>query len=82
MKLLTASLALGCLLAGSSVQAGLFRSEEKLPKPVDYPVVRPKVKETHKVPHMLHTSQYQKQGWGLVKFGHNPPRPLGHQQLQ
>jgi hypothetical protein len=82
MKLVAASLALGFLLMGSSAQAGLFGSNDKLPKPVDYPIVRPKLKETHKIPHMVHPAKYQSHQWGAVRIDRSPPRPLAHYMTQ
>jgi len=82
MKLVAASLALGFFLVGSSAQAGLFGSTDKLPKPVDYPIVRPKLQETHKVPHMVHPAKYQSHQWGATKYYRIPSRPLAHYMTQ
>jgi hypothetical protein len=44
------SLATLLLLAGAgSADADWFSNTKKLPKPIDTPIVRPKVQETHKV---------------------------------
>jgi len=42
------------------------RSTDKLPKPIDSPIVRPKLREDHKVGKRVgrHPSQYQRPGWG------------------
>ncbi|HUG52577.1 MAG TPA: hypothetical protein VMR21_03215 [Vicinamibacteria bacterium] len=48
MKLVAAGIVL--LLVGSSAaEAGLLSRKPKLPKPIDSPIVRPKVREDHKV---------------------------------
>ena len=49
MKLVAAGIAL-VLLSSAGVQAGIFSSKkDKLPKPIDHPIVRPKAREEHKV---------------------------------
>ena len=48
MKLVTAGIVI-LLLGSSAAEAGLFSRKPKLPKPIDSPVVRPKVREDHKV---------------------------------
>ena len=82
MKLVAASLALGFLLVGSSARAGMLGGDEKLPRPIDYPSVRPKVKETHKIPHMTHPAKYQVYSWGALKYYRIPVRPLAHYMKQ
>ena len=47
MKLLAAGIAL-FLLSSAGAEAGLFSSKSKLPKPIDSPIVRPKVRDDHK----------------------------------
>jgi hypothetical protein len=81
MRLFAASLVLGLLFAASGAQAGVFGNGDKLPTPVDYPTVRPKVKETHKIPHMFHPAKYEKAGWGAPKY-FTPVRPLAHYMTQ
>jgi len=48
MKVMVGLVALGLLLGASGAEAGLFGSKKKLPRPIDSPVVRPKVQEGHK----------------------------------
>lgn len=33
---------------GSSADAGIFSKKSNIPKPIDFPVVRPKLREHHK----------------------------------
>ena len=48
MRLITGGcLALTLLLGASGVEAGWFGTR-RLPKPIDFPIVRPKVQEGHK----------------------------------
>lgn len=64
MRIRTAWVVLLFLLAGPGVEAGLFGGGG-LPKPVDHPIVRPKVKEYHKVGnHARHRDKYGHPGWG------------------
>jgi hypothetical protein len=81
MKLFAASLALGFLFAAHSAQAGIFGNGDKLPTPVDYPIVRPKLKETHKIPQVVHPAKYEKASWGAPKY-FTPVRPMAHYQTQ
>ncbi len=69
MKLLVAGVVL--LLAASTAAEAfpLFhkaRSTDKLPKPIDSPIVRPKIREDHKVGKRTgrHPSAVQRQQWG------------------
>jgi hypothetical protein len=48
MKSIVGLVALGLLLGASGAEAGLFGSKKKLPRPIDSPIVRPKVQEGHK----------------------------------
>lgn len=48
MKLGLAVFAVMVALGASSAEAGLFSGKSKFPKAIDSPVVRPKVKESHK----------------------------------
>jgi hypothetical protein len=82
MRLLGGCLALAALLlGGSGAEAGLFGKKDKLPKPIDSPVLRPKVKESHKIKKSHHPSRYQKDSWGATTqeqvFRH-PSRPVPH----
>ena len=67
MKLAAAGIAL-LLLASAGAEAGIFSSgsREKLPKPIDHPIVRPKVREDHKVGKKAgrHPAQYIHPTWG------------------
>jgi hypothetical protein len=60
MKLLGAALAV-LLLTVATAEAG-----DKLPKPIDHPIVRPKVREDHKAGKRAgrHPSQYVHPTWG------------------
>ena len=78
-------LALMVLVAGlisSSSEAGWFGNSTKLPKPIDSPVVRPKLKETHKMgAHSLapSKSKYGSPTWGAnwnrIFHERNRPQP-------
>src|SRR5436305_15028567 len=49
MKIAAAVVAV-LLLGSAGAQAGIFSSnKDKLPKPIDHPIVRPKLREDHKV---------------------------------
>jgi hypothetical protein len=49
MKIAAALVAV-LLLGSAGAQAGIFSSnKDKLPKPIDHPIVRPKMREDHKV---------------------------------
>jgi hypothetical protein len=69
MKLLTAGVIL-FLAASTAAEAFPFfhkaRSTDKLPKPIDSPIVRPKTREDHKVGKRAgrHPSQFQRPDWG------------------
>jgi len=69
MKLIAAGVVL-FLAASTAAEAFPFfhraRSTDKLPKPIDSPIVRPKLREDHKVGKRVgrHPSQYQRPGWG------------------
>ncbi len=67
MKLLAAGIAL-LLLSSAGAEAGLFGSRDKLPKPIDHPIVRPKVREDHKVGKKAgrHPSQYVRPTYGAI----------------
>jgi hypothetical protein len=64
MKLLAAGIAL-LLLGSAGAEAGIL-SRDKLPKPIDHPIVRPKVREDHKPGKKTgrHPSQYQRSTYG------------------
>jgi hypothetical protein len=53
-------------MAAPGAEAGLFgRKAPKLPKAIDSPIVRPKVKESHKpLNHAHHPAKYGRPGWG------------------
>jgi hypothetical protein len=68
MKLVAAGVAL-LLLSSAGAQAGIFshsHSNDKLPKPIDHPIVRPKVREDHKVGKKAgrHPSEMQRSEYG------------------
>jgi len=66
----------------SSSQAGLFGGRKNLPQAVDSPIVRPKLKEGHKVgasTSRLEKGKYASPTWGArwdQLFFHLPTRPL------
>lgn len=82
MKLVAASLALGFLLGGTGAEAGIFGSRDQLPQAIDTPMVRPRVKESHKVKKARHPAKYEKFSWGAIPFDKNPPRPMSHYQVR
>jgi hypothetical protein len=65
MKLVAAGIAL-FLLSSAGAEAGLFSRKPKLPKAIDHPVVRPKVRDDHKPGKRAgqHPSQYARPDWG------------------
>jgi hypothetical protein len=65
MKLLAAGIAL-LLLGSAGAEAGIFSRRKDLPKPIDHPIVRPKVKEAHKLGKRggQHPSQAVRPEWG------------------
>ena len=69
MKLLAAGVVL-LLAASTAADAFPFfhraRSTDKLPKPIDSPIVRPKTREDHKVGKRTgrHPRQFQRPEWG------------------
>lgn len=65
MKLLAAGIAL-FLLSSAGAEAGLFSGRKKLPKPIDHPVVRPKVRDDHKAGKRVgrHPAQFARHDWG------------------
>jgi hypothetical protein len=68
MKLLAAGIVL-LLLGSAGAEAGIFSRKSdnnKLPKPIDHPIVRPKVREDHKVGKRAgrHPSELIRPTWG------------------
>jgi len=67
MKLLAAGIVL-LLLGSAGAEAGIFsrKNDNKLPKPIDHPIVRPKVREDHKVGKRAgrHPSELIRPQWG------------------
>jgi hypothetical protein len=67
MKLVAAGIVL-LLLSSAGAQAGIFSRDkkEKLPKPIDHPIVRPKVREEHKVGKRAgqHPKEMQRSSYG------------------
>jgi hypothetical protein len=65
MKLLAAGIAL-FLLSSAGAEAGLFSRKTKLPKPIDHPVVRPKVRDDHKPGKRAgqHPERFTRPDWG------------------
>jgi len=59
-----ALLVLSAVGLAATAQAGLFGHKNQEPRAVDSPVVRPKVKEEHKIPHQIHPSKYNDPTWG------------------
>jgi hypothetical protein len=70
MKLAAGVLVAICLLwAAPPSEAGFNKKGRKLPKPIDYPIVRKKQREDHKVLKRggQHPAQYARWGWGRQK---------------
>ena len=67
MKLMTAGVVL-LLLASAGAEAFPFKSRDRLPKPIDSPIVRPKLRGDHKAGKRTgrHPSQYQRPDWGAL----------------
>ena len=83
MKVLIGGVLLVVFLGASSADAWPWsrkgKSRGKLPKPIDWPVVRPKAEDSHKVGYKRHPSRYQRQEWGseigrFTKKYDNPKR--------
>ena len=69
MKVLIGGVLLVVFLGASSADAWPWsrkgRSRDKLPKPIDYPIVRPKADDAHKIGYKKrHPSRYQRHEWG------------------
>jgi len=66
MKLVTGCLMLAVLLGATSADAWPWsRRARKLPRPIDSPIIRPKLKEHHKAGKQLHhRSRVEHHGWG------------------
>ena len=91
MKLLAAGIAL-LLLSSAGAEAGLFgssKSKPKLPKPIDSPVVRPKVQDAHKAGKRAgqHPDRFLRPDYGAVwgqtlnlRHQHEVPEYLKQQQ--
>lgn len=91
MKLLAAGIAL-LLLSSAGAEAGLFgsgRSKPKLPKPIDSPIVRPKLRDAHKSGKRAgqHPERFLRPDWGAswgqtldLKRHHDVPEYLKQQQ--
>ena len=91
MKLLAAGIAV-LLLTSAGAEAGLFgssKSKPKLPKPIDSPVVRPKVQDAHKAGKRVgrHSDRFLRPDWGAawhqtldLKRHHDVPDYLKQQQ--
>ena len=68
MKGLIGGVLLVVILGASSADAWPWsrkgRSRDRLPRPIDSPVVRPKADDSHKKGYKQHPSRYQRQEWG------------------
>ena len=84
MRILIASAVLTIGLLGSGVaDAGWFKGTNSLPRPIDSPVVRPKLQEDHKITHNLRPRLKEdgRIGWGAQWnqiFRLPETRPVGH----
>ena len=83
MKGLIGGVLLIVFLGASSADAWPWsrkgRNRNKLPKPIDWPIVRPKADDAHKQGYKRHPSQYQRPEWGsefdrLIKVQPNHTR--------
>ena len=64
MTLRIAVVVLGLALWANGADAAHW-NDEKLPKPIDHPIVRPKLKEGHKVtPKLRYNNPYERVTWG------------------
>ena len=66
MRVLVAGIVL-LLAASTAAQAFPFkRKSDRMPKPIDSPIVRPKIREDHKVGKRAgrHPAQFQQPTWG------------------
>ena len=81
MKLVAVGIAL-LLLGSASADAGIFgkfRRKNDLPKPIDSPIVRPKMRDDHKAgrrngkhPEAFHRSEYGNEWKKILSTRHHP----------
>jgi hypothetical protein len=84
MKMVVAGIALlllGSASAESGIFSGIFRGKNSLPKPIDSPIVRPKLSDDHKAgkrtgrhPAAYSRSEYGAE-WGKI-FSTRRPHPI------
>lgn len=80
MTLRIACVLMGFALAAGAVEAG-HGNNDKLPKPIDSPIVRPKLREEHKIKAKVRANNpYERIGWGSEwkTIFHHPVRPMPH----
>ena len=85
MKVLVGGVLILAFLGASGADAWPWSNKgkrrEKLPRPIDYPIVRPRADDSHKHGggRMHHPAQYQRPEWGseMGRFTHANPRALG-----
>jgi hypothetical protein len=84
MKVLIGGVLLVAFLGASSAEAWPWsrkgRSRDKLPKPIDYPIIRPKADDSHKIGSKgRHPSRYQRHEWGseMGRFMKRPQHSKG-----
>ncbi len=65
MKFAAVGIAL-LLLGSAAAEAGIFSKQERLPKPIDHPIIRPKMRDDHKAGKRLgrHPSELLRPEWG------------------
>ena len=88
MKLVAAAGLALVLLGSAGAEAGIFSgifssgNKDKLPKPIDHPIVRPKVQETHKAGKRAgrHPSEFVRPAWG-AEWDHTLFTKKGHHAI-
>ena len=82
MKRLAGMTAVICLLLTGAASAAGFRKARHLPRPIDYPYVRPHVREDHKLGKKsgVHRASVTRYEWGRQKNLRyvSRPHPFGH----
>lgn len=78
------TLRIAIAVVGLALSAGIAAADHgndgKLPKPIDSPIVRPKLREGHKVKARVRTNPYERISWGSEwkLIFHHPVRNRAH----